>query len=188
MTSIERTAYPRIADIADSRTWRIDMAASYGPLDQLARHRVRLDRIRGHWPDMLRVAGSLITGQVRAYDLIRMISRDGRPTGLGDAFAHYGRISRHSTSCRCCTTRDSERGSYPDGRPRLFSAGTSLRRPPPEGPHPPPPRPPPRSRPASTASSPPHCLSPPRLPPAPPRATPPPPQQLPHPLPRASAG
>jgi TnpA family transposase len=83
---------PRIADIADSRTWRIDMAASYGPLDQLARHRVRLDRIGGHWPDMLRVAGSLITGQVRAYDLIRMISRDGRPTGLGEAFAHYGRI------------------------------------------------------------------------------------------------
>ena len=68
------------------------MAASYGPLDQLVRHRVRLDRIRGHWPDMLRVAGSLITGQVRAYDLIRMISRDGRPTGLGEAFAHYGRI------------------------------------------------------------------------------------------------
>ena len=29
---------------------------------------------------------------MRAYDLIRMISRDGRPTGLGEAFAHYGRI------------------------------------------------------------------------------------------------
>jgi TnpA family transposase len=41
---------------------------------------------------MLRVAGSLTTGQIRAYDLIRMISRDGRPTGLGNAFAHYGRI------------------------------------------------------------------------------------------------
>ena len=66
--------------------------SSYGPLDQLARHRVRLDRIAAHWPDMLRVAGSLITGQLRAYDLIRMISRDGRPTGLGEAFAHYGRI------------------------------------------------------------------------------------------------
>lgn len=41
---------------------------------------------------MLRGAGSLTTGQVRAYDLIRMLSRDGRPTGLGDAFVHYGRI------------------------------------------------------------------------------------------------
>jgi TnpA family transposase len=83
---------PRLADITDSRLWRIDLAASYGLLDQLTTHRARLDRIRAHWPDMLRVAGSLTTGQVRAYDLIRMISRDGRPTGLGDAFAHYGRI------------------------------------------------------------------------------------------------
>ena len=83
---------PRIADLTDSRIWLIDPAASYGILDQLARHRVRLDRIRAHWPDMLRVAGSLTTGQVRAYDLIRMISRDGRPTGLGEAFTHYGRI------------------------------------------------------------------------------------------------
>ncbi|WP_395298386.1 Tn3 family transposase [Kitasatospora hibisci] len=31
-------------------------------------------------------------GEVRGHDLIRMLSRDGRPTGLGDAFAHYGRI------------------------------------------------------------------------------------------------
>jgi TnpA family transposase len=83
---------PRLADISDSRTWRIDTTAGYGPLDQLARHLIRLERIRAHWPDMLRVAGSLTTGQVRAYDLIRMISRDGRPTGLGEAFAHYGRI------------------------------------------------------------------------------------------------
>ena len=41
---------------------------------------------------MLRVAGSLTLGEVRGHDLIRMLSRDGRPTGLGDAFAHYGRI------------------------------------------------------------------------------------------------
>jgi Tn3 transposase DDE domain len=41
---------------------------------------------------MLRIAGSRTLGEVRGYDLIRMLSRDGRPTGLGDAFAHYGRI------------------------------------------------------------------------------------------------
>ena len=41
---------------------------------------------------LLRVAGSLTLGEVRGHDLIRMLSRDGRPTGLGDAFAHYGRI------------------------------------------------------------------------------------------------
>jgi nucleoside-diphosphate-sugar epimerase len=28
------------------------------------------------------------------YDVIRMLSRDGRPTPLGDAIAHYGRIAK----------------------------------------------------------------------------------------------
>ena len=83
---------PLLADITDTRLWRIDLAASYGPFDQLSRHRIQLARILAHWPDMLRVAGSLTTGAVSAYDLIRMISRDGHPTGLGEAFAHYGRI------------------------------------------------------------------------------------------------
>jgi TnpA family transposase len=83
---------PRIADLGDTRLWRTNTSATYGPLDQMSRHTVRLDRIRAHWNDMLRVAGSLSMGTVRAYDLIRMLSSDGRPTGLGDAFAHYGRI------------------------------------------------------------------------------------------------
>ncbi|MFC4533089.1 Tn3 family transposase [Sphaerisporangium dianthi] len=58
----------------------------------MSRHTVRLDRIRAHWADMVRVAGALTTGSVRAYDLIRMLSSDGRTTGLGEAFAHHGRI------------------------------------------------------------------------------------------------
>lgn len=41
---------------------------------------------------MVRVTGSLTTHQVHAYDLIRMMMADGRLTGLGTAFAHYGRI------------------------------------------------------------------------------------------------
>ena len=42
----------------------------------------------------LRVAGSLVTNQVRAYDLLRMFGRDGHPTPLGQAFAEYGRIAK----------------------------------------------------------------------------------------------
>lgn len=34
------------------------------------------------------------TGAARACDVIRMLSRDGRPTPLGDAIAHYGRIAK----------------------------------------------------------------------------------------------
>jgi hypothetical protein len=40
---------------------------------------------------MLRVAGSLITHQVRTYDLLGILGREGHPTPLGQAFAEYGR-------------------------------------------------------------------------------------------------
>ncbi|MFB4271410.1 Tn3 family transposase [Nonomuraea sp. GTA35] len=90
-------AEPSVEDfgvMADTRLWRTNTRAVYGPLEHMSRHTVRLDKIRAHWRDMLRVAGSLTMGTVRAYDLIRMLSADGRTTGLGEAFAHYGRISR----------------------------------------------------------------------------------------------
>ena len=79
---------PRIADLGDTRFWRVDAGADYGPLNALARRRVNLARVGESWPDMLRVGGSLnTTGTVRAYDLIRMLSRDGHPSRLGRA--HY---------------------------------------------------------------------------------------------------
>lgn len=87
---------PRIADIGDTRLWRIPTERGpqpgYGKFDDLGRHTIKLSAVRARWDDMLRVAGSLVTGKVRAYDLIRMMSADGRTTGLGEAFAHYGRI------------------------------------------------------------------------------------------------
>jgi hypothetical protein len=35
-------------------------------LNAIARGKVNLDRVQTHWPDMLRVAGSLVTSKVRA--------------------------------------------------------------------------------------------------------------------------
>ncbi|WP_374237589.1 Tn3 family transposase [Lentzea sp. CC55] len=61
------------------------------PQQQTSRHLVHTDRIARHWPDMLRAADSPSPGEVRGYDLIRMLSREVRPTGLGDAFARHGR-------------------------------------------------------------------------------------------------
>jgi TnpA family transposase len=52
---------------------------------------VNLTKVENQWPDMLRVAGSLVTNQVRAYDLLRMFGCAGHPTPLGQAFAEYGR-------------------------------------------------------------------------------------------------
>ena len=89
---------PRIADIGDTRYWRAqwpgEAPADYGPLNAIARNKVNLDKVITQWPDMLRVTGSLITHQVRAYDVLRMLGRDGRPSPLGQAFAEYGRIAK----------------------------------------------------------------------------------------------
>jgi TnpA family transposase len=79
---------PRFRDLEDQRFWRADLpdgeapTAGYGPLEAVACNKVNLKRIATHWPDMLRVAGSLITNQVGAYDLLRMFGRQGHPTPL----------------------------------------------------------------------------------------------------------
>lgn len=71
-----------------------ETAGGYGPLEALARNKVNVKKVLTAWPDMLRVAGSLVTNQVRAYDLLRMFGREGHPTPLGQAFAEYGRIAK----------------------------------------------------------------------------------------------
>ena len=83
---------PALADMPDQRGWRIDAAADYRPLDVVARGKVDVARICTHWPDIVRVVASIHTGSVRAYDVVRMLQRDGHPTPLGEAIAHYGRI------------------------------------------------------------------------------------------------
>ncbi|MFE1029715.1 Tn3 family transposase [Streptomyces sp. NPDC058818] len=85
---------PQLADLPDQKMWRIDRSADYGAFQDAARGRVDLARIERHWEDILRIIGSIHTGAVRAYDVIRMLSRVGRPTPLGDAIAHYGRIAK----------------------------------------------------------------------------------------------
>ncbi|GAA3760789.1 Tn3 family transposase [Salinactinospora qingdaonensis] len=85
---------PQLADVPDHRLWRVNRTADYGPLDAAARGRIDTDRIRRHWDDICRVVASIHTGAVRAYDVIRMLSRDGNPTQLGLAIAHFGRLHK----------------------------------------------------------------------------------------------
>ncbi|CAM5257948.1 hypothetical protein SCANM63S_04398 [Streptomyces canarius] len=89
---------PRFRDLDDQRFWRAAMpgvqTGHYGVVEDLARNRVNMNKVIAHWPDMLKVAGSLVTNQVRAYDLLRMCGREGRPTPLGAAFAEYGQIAK----------------------------------------------------------------------------------------------
>jgi len=85
---------PRLADTGGARFWRTDRSADYGPLDGIARHHIDTDLIATHWDDLLRVAGSLTTGTVRASELLRVLQGGGRPTPLGRAVAELGRIAK----------------------------------------------------------------------------------------------
>jgi TnpA family transposase len=90
---------PALADLPDQKGWRISPSADYGPLNAFARGKIDLGRIRAHWHDILRVVVSIYTGEVRAYDVVRMLQRDGHPTALGEAIASYGRIPKTLHIC-----------------------------------------------------------------------------------------
>jgi TnpA family transposase len=83
---------PRLADLGETRFWRIDSHADYGVLNGLACHQIRADLVARHWEDMLRVAGSLKLGTVNATHLIQALQHGGRPTLLGRAVGELGRI------------------------------------------------------------------------------------------------
>ncbi|GAA4329635.1 hypothetical protein GCM10023086_58840 [Streptomyces venetus] len=89
---------PRFRDLADQRFWRTDLPggevpagirATGGHRPQQGQPEAHRDTLAGH-----RVAGSLITNQVRAADLLRMLGREGHPAPPGQAFAAYGRIDK----------------------------------------------------------------------------------------------
>jgi TnpA family transposase len=90
---------PALADLPDQKGWRIKGDADYGPLNTFARGKVDLAKIRRNWEDILRVVASIYTGTVRAYDVVRMLQRDGHPTALGEAIAMYGRIPKTLHIC-----------------------------------------------------------------------------------------
>jgi TnpA family transposase len=86
---------PRLADAGEARFWRMDKAADYGPLDTLSRrNRIRTDLIRANWEDVLRVAGSLKMGMVKASDLVRALHAGSKPSELAKAIAEIGRSAK----------------------------------------------------------------------------------------------
>ncbi|MCB8908340.1 transposase [Streptomyces sp. CB02980] len=89
MTALGALGYnfsPRFRDLDDQRFWWATMpgveSGTYGVVEDLARNRVNLNKVITHWPDMLKDAGSLVTNQVRAYDLGAAFA-DARPPGDG---------------------------------------------------------------------------------------------------------
>ncbi len=85
---------PRLADAGEASFWRIDPNGDYGALNDIARHRARPERIKQHWDDMLRIAGSLKLGTLHASELIRSLLKSERPSSLAQAIIELGRINR----------------------------------------------------------------------------------------------
>ena len=85
---------PRLADAGEAVFWRIDKGADYGALNDLARGCANIHRVEQHWDDMLRIAGSLKLGTVRASELIRSLLKSERPSSLAQAIIEVGRINK----------------------------------------------------------------------------------------------
>ncbi len=85
---------PRLADAGEAVLWRVNQAADYGALNDLARGQVSTHGIAQHWDDMLRVAGSLKLGTVQASELIRTLLKSERPSSLAKAIIEAGRINK----------------------------------------------------------------------------------------------
>src|SRR5207302_3657433 len=83
---------PRLADLGETRFYRIDPSGTFGPLNGIARHRINTDLIARNWDDLLRVAGSLKLGAVTAHDLMGTFQGNGRNSTQARALGEYGRI------------------------------------------------------------------------------------------------
>ncbi len=85
---------PRLADLGDARLWRIDRKADYGPFNSLSKGTINLRLIRENWPDVIRLAGSLKLGHLKAAGIMRTLQVRDKPTTLARALSEIGRIAK----------------------------------------------------------------------------------------------
>jgi TnpA family transposase len=85
---------PRLADLGDARLWRIDRKADYGPFNNVSKGTINLALIRENWPDLIRLAGSLKLGHLKAAGIMRTLQVKDKPTTLARALSEIGRIAK----------------------------------------------------------------------------------------------
>jgi TnpA family transposase len=85
---------PRLADLGESRFWRIDKEADYGGLNGISRNVINTDLIAKNWDDLLRVAGTLKSGKVSASEFMRTLRVSSRQSALSKALAELGRVAK----------------------------------------------------------------------------------------------
>lgn len=83
---------PRLADIGGARLWRVDKSANYGPLGDIAEGKINTRLIMDNWEDLLRFAGSLKLGHLKAEGVMRILQVRDRPTSLAKALIQLGRL------------------------------------------------------------------------------------------------
>lgn len=85
---------PRLADAGSSTLWRFDKSADYGPLNDVSGSILKPDRITVQWDEMMRVAGSLTLGKVKASELVRSLLKSDKPSGLTQGMIELGRANK----------------------------------------------------------------------------------------------
>jgi len=85
---------PRIADLGETRFWKMAANRDYGALNGLARQKVNTKLIAAHWDELLRIAGSLRMGVVSGSEAIPMLQRGNSLSGPAAALTELGRIPK----------------------------------------------------------------------------------------------
>jgi TnpA family transposase len=85
---------PRIRDLADRRLYAFVPAAVRPELAPMIAGRPDEGLIRAHWPDILRLAASMVAGSVVPSHILRKLAAYPRRNGLALALREVGRVER----------------------------------------------------------------------------------------------
>lgn len=85
---------PRLADVGSSSLWRFDKHADYGPLNDVSTNILKPERITVEWDEMMRTAGSLTLGKVKASELVRSLLKSDKPSGLTQGIIELGKANK----------------------------------------------------------------------------------------------
>jgi TnpA family transposase len=85
---------PRLRDLQDYRLGTIEKATTYKGIETLFSRPIRIDVIREHWPDIIRLAASIKAGTVAPSVILKKLAAFPRQNRLDFALAELGRLER----------------------------------------------------------------------------------------------
>lgn len=85
---------PRLRDFPDRRLIPIELPATYPDIAPLLGKRIRVDIIREHWDDVIRLVASLKTGHVAPSVMLRKLAAYERQNQVDIALQEIGKIER----------------------------------------------------------------------------------------------